>query len=70
MTTLLNQKPAIGIFSGISSGILYFLKSLFTDDLILKWVAGLGIWMGLIVALLTVWLRVIEIRKNKDENQG
>jgi hypothetical protein len=70
MTTLLNQKPAIGVASGITSGILYFLKSLFTDDLILKWVAGLGIWMGLIVALLTVWLRVIEIRKNKDENQG
>ncbi|HEY2583051.1 MAG TPA: hypothetical protein VGI43_14655 [Mucilaginibacter sp.] len=63
MTSILNQKPAIGIAGGLTSGILYLLKELFTDDLILKWVAGLGIWMGLIVAALTVWLRVIEIRK-------
>jgi len=68
MTAILNQKPAIGIVSGFTSGFLYFLKSLFTNDLILKWVAGLGIWMGLIVALLTVWLRIIEIRKNKDRS--
>ena len=63
MTSILNQKPAIGIAGGLTSGILYILKELFTDDQVLKWVAGLGIWMGLIVAALTVWLRVIEIRK-------
>jgi cyanate permease len=63
MIDILNQKPAIGIAGGLTSGILYLLKELFTDDLILKWIAGLGIWMGLIVAALTVWLRVIEIRK-------
>jgi hypothetical protein len=68
MTAILNQKPAIGIAGGFLSGFLYFLKSLFTDDLILKWVAGLGIWMGLIVALLTAWLRVIEIRKNREQD--
>jgi hypothetical protein len=69
MISVLNQKPAIGIASGITSGLLYFLKMLFTDDFILKWVAGLGIWMGLIVALLTVWLRVTEIRKNCKKEQ-
>ena len=65
MITILNQRPAIGIAGGFTSGILYFLKTLFTDDAVLKWVAGLGIWMGLIVAFLTVWLRVIEIRKSR-----
>jgi len=65
MITILNQRPAIGIFSGFTSGVLYFLKTVFTDDLVLKWIAGMGIWMGLLVALLTVWLRVIEIRKSK-----
>jgi hypothetical protein len=65
MINILNQNPIIGIASGLTSGILYLLKVLFTDDLVLKWIAGLGIWMGLIVAMLTVWLRVIEIRKQK-----
>jgi hypothetical protein len=63
MINILNQKPVIGIAGGFGSGILYILKKLFTDDRILKWVAGLGMWMGLIVAALTVWLRVIEIRQ-------
>jgi hypothetical protein len=65
MIDILNQKPEIGIAGGFTSGLLYLLKELFTDDLVLKWLAGLGIWMGLIVAVLTVWLRVIEIRKQR-----
>jgi hypothetical protein len=67
MIDILNQKPAIGIAGGLTSGILYLLKELFTDDLVLKWIAGMGIWMGLIVATLTVWLRVIEISKQKND---
>jgi hypothetical protein len=63
MTNILNQTPVIGIAGGLASGILYLLKELFTDDMILKWVAGLGIWMGLFVAVLTLWLRIIEISK-------
>jgi hypothetical protein len=68
MIDILNQKPEIGIASGFTSGLLYLLKELFTDDLVLKWLAGLGIWMGLIVAVLTVWLRIIEIRKQKNDH--
>ena len=63
MTTILNDKPVIGIIAGFTSWALYFLKELFTDDVLLKWVAGVGIWLGVIVALLTVYLRIIEIRK-------
>jgi hypothetical protein len=63
MTTILNDKPVIGIIAGLTSWILYFLKELFTDDELLKWVAGAGIWLGVIVALLTVYLRILEIRR-------
>jgi hypothetical protein len=63
MTSVLNDKPVIGIIAGFTSWVLYFLKELFTDDELLKWIAGVGIWLGVIVALLTVYLRVIEIRK-------
>ncbi len=62
MTTILNDKPVIGIIAGFTSWALYFLKTLFTDDTLLKWVAGAGIWLGVIVALLTVYLRILEIR--------
>ena len=63
MTNILNDKPAIGIIAGFTSWLWYFIKVLFTDDVLLKWVAGLGIWLGVIVAFLTAYLRVIEIRK-------
>jgi hypothetical protein len=64
MTTILNDKPVIGIIAGFTSWALYFLRELFTDDALLKWVAGAGIWLGVIVALLTAYLRIIEIRRN------
>lgn len=67
MTAILNEKPAIGIIAGFTSWGLYFIKTLFTDDLLLKWVAGIGIWLGVIVALLTFYLRVMEIRKQKND---
>jgi hypothetical protein len=67
ITTFLNQKPITGFFAGIGSGIFYFIKSLLTDDDILKWIAGAGIWVGLLVALLTVYLRIIEILRKHAE---
>jgi len=67
MTTILNEKPAIGITAGFTSWALYFIKTLFTDDTLLKWVAGIGIWLGVIVALLTVYLRLMEIRKQHHD---
>lgn len=63
MTTILNDRPVIGIIAGFTSWVLYFLKQLFTNDELLKWIAGAGIWLGVIVALLTVYLRIIEIRR-------
>jgi len=63
MTNILNDKPIIGIIAGFTSWLLYFIKQLFTNDLVLKCMAGIGIWLGVIVALLTVYLRIIEIRK-------
>ncbi|HEY4326402.1 MAG TPA: hypothetical protein VGN20_20630 [Mucilaginibacter sp.] len=67
MINFLNQKPVVGMLGGMGSGILYVIKTLLTDDDILKWIAGAGIWFGLFVAILTVCLRVMEIwRKFKE----
>jgi len=67
MTNHLNQKPAIGIISGGISWMLYVLKQVFTSDDILKYVAGIGIWVGALVALMTMYLRWLEIRKKRSE---
>lgn len=65
MFTYINNKPQTGVIAGIGSGLIYFIKTLLTDDLILKVVAGIGIWIGLVVALLTMVLKVIEILKTR-----
>lgn len=70
MTTLLNNKPVIGVVSGASSWGLYEIKELLTNDGILKYVAGAGIWLGIAVAVMTLYLRVLEIRKvHKKSNK-
>lgn len=67
MTDTLNSKPLIGFMSGIGSGILYALKVLLTDDDVLKLIAGAGIWIGLLVALLSAYLKLVEILKKHKE---
>lgn len=70
MTDTLNNKPIIGAISGLGSGILYGLKTLLTSDDILKWIAGAGIWLGLIVAFMTAYLRMQEIIKRHRDNNN
>ncbi|MHB8209073.1 hypothetical protein [Mucilaginibacter sp.] len=50
----LQQKPQIGIISGIGSGIIMKIQYLLTDDFTLKVVSGLATWAGCIVAFLTL----------------
>jgi hypothetical protein len=69
MTALLNNKPVIGTFAGFFSWGLYVIKQLLTNDTVLKYIAGTGIWLGILVALLTVYLRLIEIKKAHKSSQ-
>jgi hypothetical protein len=64
MTTLLNSKPVLGSIAGFASTIIYVIRELLTNDTILKYIAGLGIWLGILIALLTVYLRIVEIRRS------
>jgi hypothetical protein len=63
MTALLNNKPIIGAVAGSVSWVLYVIKQLLTDDTILKYIAGTGIWLGIIIALLTIYLKLLEIKR-------
>ena len=60
LLTYLNHKPAIGVISGFSSGVLLSVQSFITDETVLKVVAALGVWLGAIVAGLTVILKIVD----------
>jgi uncharacterized membrane protein len=55
------HKPTIGMVSGFGSGILLSIQQFVTDENILKIVAGVGIFLGAMVAFLTVILKLIEV---------
>lgn len=72
--TYLSNHPVVGIASGFGSGMILTIQSFFTNEVILKIVAGCGVWLGAIVALLTLILKTIEFLtmiykffKNKKE---
>lgn len=61
MLSTLTHKPIIGVVSGFGSGMLLSAQHLLTDEKILPIVAASGVWLGAIVAGLTVILKFIEI---------
>ena len=65
MITLLESKPHIGIIGGIGGGAGYYIQQALTNDDYLKYAAGAGVWLGIIAAILTIWARIINIRRDK-----
>lgn len=61
MYTYLQQKPQIGIASGIGAGLILRIQHLLTDDYVLKLVSGVATWAGCIVAVLSVLAWLIKI---------
>jgi hypothetical protein len=57
MYNYLQDKPLVGVVSGLGSGIVLKVQTMLTDEHILKVVSGLAAWAGMIVAFLTgvVW---------------
>lgn len=61
ITNTLTENPTIGMSAGFGSGILLSIQQIVTDEYSLKIVAGVGIYLGVFVAFLTVLLKVIEL---------
>lgn len=57
----LNHKPAIGIAGGFSSGVILTVQSFLTDESLLKIVAAVGVWLGALVAFVTLLAKVISL---------
>lgn len=56
----LNEKPAIGMASGFGSSFLLGVQKFLTDDTLLKMISGIGICLGVMIALITFMLKCIE----------
>jgi hypothetical protein len=67
MIDTLNNKPVIGVVSGIGSGIMYYIKVALTDDVVLKAVASAGVYIGIIVACMSFYAKRLEIKKQNLE---
>jgi hypothetical protein len=65
MFSTLTHKPIIGIVSGITSWAIVTVQTFFTDETTLKLVGAFGVWAGALVAMLTVWLKVMEYREKR-----
>ena len=61
MFNYLQQKPQVGIASGLGSGLIFKIQYLLTDDFVLKIVSGLATWAGFLVGFLTVVAWLIKI---------
>jgi hypothetical protein len=57
----LTKYPTIGAVSGLSSGVFLTVRNLIMDEQSLKLFAGVGIYLGVAVALLTFVLKFIEL---------
>lgn len=51
----------IGIAGGFSSGIILTIQSFLTNEGLLKIVAAVGVWLGALVALITLLVKLIAL---------
>lgn len=55
------ERPVIGMAGGFGSGILMSAQSLVSDEKVLQTVSNIGIYCGVLVAMLTVVLKAMEL---------
>jgi hypothetical protein len=53
----------IGAVTGIGSSMATTMYDLVTDDHALKFISSLGIYLGILIALLTLILKMAEVRE-------
>lgn len=67
LTTLYNnleKHPEIGVLSGLSGWVVGHIDSINLGTDILKFI-GTGLGVG--IAVLTLWIKIIELRKKKSK---
>lgn len=59
----LSDHPQIGAFSGLGSGVFLAITSFFTNEAVIKNIGICGVWLGFIIAVMTVFIKIFELTK-------
>lgn len=59
----LSHHPYIGMASGFGSGLFLIITSFFTDESVIKVIGICGVWLGFIIAVLTLFIKLFEIMR-------
>jgi hypothetical protein len=57
----LNEHPSVGVLSGFGSGVMLSVQNFFMDEHYLHFVAAMGVWLGTMVAGLTLFLKLCDL---------
>lgn len=59
----LSDHPQVGLISGFGSGIFLAITSFFTNEAVIKGIGICGVWLGFLIALMTVFIKMFEFIK-------
>ena len=63
MIDTLQEKPIIGIMGGFGGWVLGNVKNYMTDDNVLSGIAIIGAWIGVLIAAITLIIKLVEFCK-------
>lgn len=61
MITYLQNKPAVGAIGGFMGGFFGAALDFMTNDKVLHGISICGIWMGFLIAFVTIIVKIIEL---------
>ena len=61
MYNYLQQKPQVGMISGIVTGVILKVQNFLTDDYYLKVVSGLGAYASCAIALIALTIQALKL---------
>lgn len=60
MYNYLQQKPAVGMISGMVTGVILKVQNFLTDDFYLKVVSGIGAYASCLIAIVALIIQFIK----------
>lgn len=69
MLDYLSNRPHIGVVFGMSSGFFYSIGDFLTKDTTLKAMSDMGIYLGVIVAFISLFAKVLEVSRHFNKRR-
>lgn len=63
LVTYLSDHPHVGAISGFGSGVFMSANGFFMDEGILRIISVFGVWMGFLIATMTIIIKAFDFYK-------